>query len=266
MKKLRQVLLSLLSLRKALGFGLFFAAAKNNYHLEIVKKLDFRQVLVLAPHPDDDAFGCGGTLAHLAKAGAKINAAYLCDGAGGTPEGRNEFGTPKKIDKNLIEIRKKETQAAAAILGISSTAFFGYPDGKLAAGSSAIAGIVTLIKTVKPDIILVPSFLDNHPDHRVTNEILLNALSNREVYFTGQIWAYEIWTPLCPNRLVPINQVCEAKKRAIAQHQSQLKTRGYDKAILALNQYRAEINHLDGFAEAFFAASAAMYKELYRNS
>ena len=45
------------------------------------------RVLVIAPHPDDEVFGCGGMLAHHAAQGATVRVLVLTDGAGGAPEG-----------------------------------------------------------------------------------------------------------------------------------------------------------------------------------
>lgn len=257
MLKWRRNLLSLNSLAKNLGFVSAFSATKFDYHIEIKEEIKVNKVLVLAPHPDDDVFGCGGTCKKISDTGGNITVAYFCDGAGGVPESQNQ-------DRNLIDVRKKEAKSSAEILGIGKSIFFGYPDGKLAAGSAAILALTSLIKEVKPDIIFVPSFLDNHPDHRVTNEILINVLSQEK--FDGEVWAYEVWTPIFPNRIVNITSNIEAKKQAMAAHQSQLKTRGYDKAILGLNQYRAEINNFKGYGEAFFACKSDVYQKLYFKS
>ena len=264
MKKWRRNLLSLSSLAKNLGFVSAFSATKFDYHIEIKEEIKVNKVLVLAPHPDDDVFGCGGTLKKIADGGGNIVVAYFCDGAGGVPEGRNEEGEVQRYDQDLIEIRKSEAKKSAEILGIGKQVFFGYHDGKLAAGSAAIKALSSLIKEIIPDIIFVPSFLDNHPDHRVTNEILINVLSQEK--FGGEIWAYEVWTPIFPNRVVNITQNIEAKKRAMATQISQLKSRGYDKAILGLNQYRAEINNFFGFGEAYFVSKFDVYRKLYRKS
>lgn len=257
MKKLWKILLSLSSLRKALGFGYFFRSTKFDYHRQIIHHLDAKNVLVLSPHPDDDCFGAAGTLMKLARAQAKITVAYFCDGASGVEEG----GRP---DRSLIETRKKEAEAAGQILDFKKQVFFGYPDGKLAAGTASIKALSDLIKEVQPDIIFVPSFLDNHPDHRVVNEILINILSQTKIL--AEIWAYEVWTPLYANRIVMINDSLEAKKAAIHAHKSQLMFRSYDKAILGLNEYRAQINNQSGSAEAFFACQSSVYIKLYRES
>lgn len=269
--------LSLVSLKKTFGFGEIFAATKFDLHLQALNKLDYKNVLVLAPHPDDDVFGLGGVAKKLTTAGSKVTVAYLCDGSAGVPEGRpagEEIGQAPKRDESLINIRKSEAQNAGKILGISEQVFFGYPDGRLASGTSAVKAVSDLITRVKPDIIFLPSFLDNHGDHRVTNEIFMNAcLAGRQAVNSNKIladdfpiWAYEIWTPIFINRLVDISLYIKTKTEAILAHSSQLKSRRYDKAIIALNQYRAEINNMSGYAEGFFAAPLKIYLELYRKS
>jgi len=268
MRRLLKTGLSLVSLKKALGFGEIFAATKFDLHLQVLNKVNFKNALILAPHPDDDCFGLGGTIKKLTTNNSKITVAYLCDGSGGVPEGRppgEEMGQLPRKDESLISIRKNEAQKAGRILGIKEQVFFGYPDGKLASGTSAVKAVSDLIVRVKPDIIFLPSFLDNHGDHRVTNEIFMNAANSLHLDKLP-VWAYEIWTPIFINRLVDISLYIKTKTEAILVHESQLKSRRYDKALIALNQYRAEINNLSGYAEGFFAAPLGIYRELYRKS
>lgn len=267
MKRWLKTALSLNLLRKSLGFGNIFAATKFDLRLISLGKVNFRNALVLAPHPDDDAFGLGGTIKKMTTNGAKVTVAYFCDGSGGVPEGRppeEELGFPSQRDDSLIALRKKETQNSNKILGVSEAIFWGYHDGELAAATSVIKALKDLINRLKPDIIFLPSFLDNHADHRVTNEIFINASQNLADNFP--VWAYEIWTPIYINRLINITLYIKTKQEAILAHQSQLKSRAYDKAIIGLNQYRAEINNLSGFGEGFFAAPLKIYRELYRKS
>lgn len=261
MKRLLRLLLSLNSLRKEIGFSKFFQSIKFDYHLQKIKTLDFKKVLVLAPHPDDEVFGLGGTISFLKNSEANITVCYFCDGSGGIKEMRDEKREMR--DNRLAQIRKEEAERAGNILGINKQVFFDHPDGKLASGDSINKTLKSLIEEVSPDIIFTPSFLDNHPDHRAVNEILVNVLHGDEKF---EIWAYEIWTPFFPNRIVDISPVIDAKKRAMGEHKSQLDSRGYEKAVLGLNQYRAEINNIEGYAEAFLAASPKIYKELYKKS
>lgn len=272
MRRLLKTCLSLVTLKKTLGFGNFFSATKFDFHLD-TPKLKFQKVLICSPHPDDDTFSMAGTIKKMTTAGSHVTVAYFCDGSGGVPEQdmskiemRNEGYVNLKRNPNLVEQRKTEAQAAAQILGIQELVFWGYPDGKLAAGTSAIRALQDLIKRVKPDIIFLPSFLDNHADHRVVNEIFINAGQDLAEAKSVQIWAYEIWTPILVNRLVDITLYIKTKQEAMLAHTSQIEARGYDKAIVGLNQYRAEINKISGYAEGFFASSFELYKELYKRS
>lgn len=275
MKRLLKTGLSLISLRRTLGFQSFFAATKFDLHIQPVK-LTIKRALVLSPHPDDDAFGMGGAIKKMASAGTEVTVAYFCDGSGGVPEGRpqgEELGLKTRKDESLIMRRRAEAKKAGEILGIKELVFWGYPDGRLASGTSVIRALQDLIRRVRPEIIFLPSFLDNHGDHRVVNEIFFNAcLADGEAVGKMSeiskitVWAYEIWTPILANRLIDITLYVKTKREAILAHESQMKARGYDKAILGLNQYRAEINQISGFAEAFFAAPFELYLKLYRKS
>jgi len=252
MKKWLKILFSLNSLRKVFGFQLFFKSFSLNHHLEILDTLEVSRVLVLAPHPDDDIFGCGGTIAKLSQT-AEVQVVYFCSGVGGVKVG-------EKNDQGLSEARKVEVETAGKILGIHKQNFLNYPDGKLSAAPAVIKFVSNLIQEFKPDIIFLPSFLDNHPDHLAVNEIFLKSSANQDL----PVWAYEVWTPLFANRIFLINSVLDKKKEAIAAQKSQLETRGYDRAILGLNQYRAEINAKEGFAEAFFVTNTKIYQKLFR--
>jgi len=252
--------LSLNQLKKTLGYGSVFSAIKFDLSVDINTKVNFKKALVLAPHPDDDCFGLGGTIKKMTTAGSEVTVVYFTDGSGGVVQESN-----LKNDKDLIEKRKIETANAAKILGIKETIFWGYKDGKLAAGQSAVKALKDLIERVQPEIIFLPSFLDNHPDHRATNEIFINAansLGKQEF----EIWAYEVWAPIFINRLVDITLYIKTKEEAIETHYSQFASRRYDKAALGLAQYRAEVNNIRGYAEGFFAAPFNLYKELYEKS
>jgi LmbE family N-acetylglucosaminyl deacetylase len=72
-----------------------------------------------------------------------------------------------------------------------------------------------LIISFKPDTILVPSFLDSHPDHVETSKILALSLESIESA-NPLILSYEIWTPVAPNCLVVIDKYFDDKLEGIA--------------------------------------------------
>ena len=68
----------------------------------------FKKVLVVSAHPDDPDFGAGGTIAKLAKDGARVTYAIVTDGSQGGED-------PKQKDSELVAIRQKEQKAAARV-------------------------------------------------------------------------------------------------------------------------------------------------------
>lgn len=81
-----------------------------------------RIIFAIFAHPDDETFGPSGALLKATKEGAELHLIALTDGAGGT----NLDNLP-----NLGEIRLKEWQKAASLLGTASVNYLGYNDGQL---------------------------------------------------------------------------------------------------------------------------------------
>jgi len=266
MKKLINYALDLNNLRKTFGYQTLWKSMKSELRLQVMDNPinliktseNHAKILVLSPHPDDDVFGLGGTLSKFQRGGDSITIVYFCDGSKGTPEGIR--------DSSLIIKRKKEVKDALKVMNIDNYIFWGYKDGQLQVTRTSIKALNNLIDKIRPDIIFIPSLMDDHPDHKATNEIFYYSYfkyPEKPFDFSTLIAMYEVWTPLLPNRIVNISDVINIKKEAISYHKSQLRSRAYDKAILALNQYRAELNGVKGFAEAFYTCDPAIYKELY---
>lgn len=213
-------------------------------------------VLVLAPHMDDEVIGCGGTLALHVAAGASVTIVFLTDGRRGGGTGSNTAA------KALADTRKNESRLALAELGITNIAFLDGEDGGLKATPSLAGALRAAIAAAAPDIVYLPFFLEEHPDHRAASALLLKAVSGTSLSF--RCHAYEVWTPLFPNCLVRIDATIDAKRRALAHYQSQLAEADYLHTSLGLNAYRSSILAEGScrFAEAFCAVSLSQYLEL----
>ena len=83
------------------------------------------RVLVVAPHPDDEALGCGGALIQHRKQGDRVKVVFVTDGAAGGKLGHY-------AGLNYRELRRDEARRAGAILGVDELVFWEYPDGRLA--------------------------------------------------------------------------------------------------------------------------------------
>jgi LmbE family N-acetylglucosaminyl deacetylase len=118
------------------------------------------RLLVLAPHPDDETLGCGGTILRSTGAGQPVDIVFATDGNGAHPKFLGRAG--------LAARRRREGQAAAAALGVAPERVhcLGFDDGSLTAHQDDVATALTpLMGDLRPDHVLVPSRLDTHRDH-----------------------------------------------------------------------------------------------------
>ncbi|MDO4769488.1 MAG: glycosyltransferase [Brachymonas sp.] len=182
-----------------------------------------RTVWVLAPHPDDEVFGCGGTLALLAANQAQVVVDIVSDGAFG------EFG------KNP-QARVNESRAAAAVLGYDAPNLFNFPDQGLRFGQGLIDHFLARVQALQPHVVFIPSVWEIHPDH-----LAVCAAAREAIRLSGlavEVWMYEVGQALRPNAYIDISAVFEQKQRAMACFASQLRVQAYDRHISALNTYR----------------------------
>src|SRR5947209_10208392 len=107
--------------------------------------------LVIAPHPDDAELGVGGSILLLQSQGARVGVLDLTDGEP-TP-----FGSP--------EIRRRETDAASAVLGLAWRGNLGLRNRRLEADLAARAKLAGVLRELRPRILLAPYWEDSHPDH-----------------------------------------------------------------------------------------------------
>jgi LmbE family N-acetylglucosaminyl deacetylase/GT2 family glycosyltransferase len=190
-------------------------------------------LLVLAPHPDDEVFGCGGLSALVAAAGGRVVPVLLTDGGAGDFSGSSDPAA-------YVATRQAESTRAAEILGTEPPRTLGFPDRSLAArGEELVAALLALFAEVRPDSVLVPSPAETHPDHRAAARAAHLAFVRAWPDAPARLVFYEVSAPLAPNRLVDIDAVAARKSAAIAAFTSQLKERPFDALVDGINAYRA---------------------------
>lgn len=226
-------------------------------------------VLVLAPHMDDEVFGCGGMLVKHVRAGARVTVVYMTDGRKGNPSlygrdlGEREI---REAERDLAARRKREAEDAADVLGVQELVFLDFPDGALPCSQEAVKKLEGVLRRVMPDRVYLPSLLDHHADHWRTNCVFRDAISNvgRRLPHLS-CWGYEIWPPLSANRIVDISDVIETKNRAIRLFESQLRNVDYARVIMSLNAYRSFFHgRAQGYAEAFFSCDVDDYLTIFK--
>ncbi|HVW68166.1 MAG TPA: PIG-L family deacetylase, partial [Steroidobacteraceae bacterium] len=225
-------------------------------------------VVVLAPHMDDETIGCGGTLARHVQAGATVRVVFLTDGrqgANATMVGLTDEARASQ-EAELVRTRRNEARSALDTLGIHEVDFFDAPDGELTENTEMASGpLRKILQRARPDLVYLPFFLEQHPDHSATTRVLLEATRDSNLNFT--CCSYEVWTPLFPNCLVKIDAQMELKRKAIACYDSQLHGSNYVHTALGLNAYRSSafINDYAKYVEAFSCVPLAELRRLYNS-
>ena len=197
------------------------------------------RLLVLAPHPDDEVIGCGGIVAQHLREHRAVRIVIATDGAEGGD----------------AAAREEESRRGIAALGPAEVVFLGFRDRTLS--DAAGARIREQLVDFRPDLVLVPSPLEIHPDHVALSRVFCDTIQRDDTLFADlavtRVAFYEVSAPLPrPNALVDISDVAETKYAAIAEHASQLAVRDYVGYARGLNAYRAmTLPAGTAFAEAY---------------
>jgi LmbE family N-acetylglucosaminyl deacetylase len=207
-------------------------------------------VLVIAPHPDDESIGCGGAICLHADRGDRVAAVFLTSG---------ERGLTDRPESKARRVRELESENAAGILGISSITFLRWPDRHLQQDVSGVAqALRPILEREKPDVIYLPHERDFHPDHRASVLIVQSAVSASDIT-TPALLSYEILTPLTEyDRAEDISLVMRRKLKAVCAHRSQVRQFRYDRALRAMNRYRGVVAGAGHYAEVFRFANNCM--------
>jgi LmbE family N-acetylglucosaminyl deacetylase len=193
-----------------------------------------KTILVITPHPDDETFSAGGTLAKLAKNGNNIQILiYTSDNAGSND--------PEMTKKRLAQIRKQEEEDSCAILGIpkENITWLGHDDGMLeyVDRRDLTKQVAREIRRVRPDAVFsidpgAPYEQYHKSDHRSGAVITADAMRAAawRLYFPelekDGLKAHSVpvvffYYSANPNYTVQIDDVLELKAKASAAHTSQ---------------------------------------------
>ena len=120
------------------------------------------RVMLIAAHPDDPEFGCGGTIAKWAQAGKAITYVLLTSGDKGSKD-------PNIHPGQLATQREAEQRAAAQVLGVQQVIFLRHPDGLLENNLDLRRQLAGIIRKFKPNVLVAIDpwrRYQLHPDHR----------------------------------------------------------------------------------------------------
>ena len=217
-------------------------AQENDFIPFVTGDLPKGPYLVLAPHPDDETFGMGGTMLKAKEKEIPITVIFITDGALGGD----------------VENRRKEALEATRLFALENALFFGFPDRELFRhGEEFKERLEEVFEAKRFATIFSPSLQEYHPDHRAVTIFLFDLLKGSHMS-NKEIWLYEIIRQGDANRLIDISGHVEEKKQAMDLYGSQLEQNIYKDVVLGINRARAiTIHHLGcDFAEGFLAGTS----------
>jgi LmbE family N-acetylglucosaminyl deacetylase len=168
--------------------GHVFHGAMAQGAADATERLRARDALVLAPHPDDETLGCGGTIAAKVAAGRRVHVVVVTDGRQSHRHSRVVSGD------ELVAIRESELREACRRLGVADgdVRTWHYPDGGLEAAAGRLRhDLIDLLGELSPPEVLVPAAIDAHPDHRALHRAARAALAHRSN--RAAVYAYPVW-------------------------------------------------------------------------
>ena len=206
-----------------------------------------QNALVLAPHPDDEALGCGGTMRRIASEGGGVDVLFMTRGERGVDAG---LPASRQVELDVAARRTREAEEACRLLGVRKFRFLPGNDGRLAAQPELAEEICRQLATEDYRSVFCPWPGDAHCDHAATYRLLHQALAHCEREIS--VWLYEVWTPQTPNIVLPIDGAIEAKIAAVSAYHSQTALIDYAGAFRALARYRSLFCPSSSYAEAFY--------------
>jgi LmbE family N-acetylglucosaminyl deacetylase len=206
-------------------------------------------VLVIAPHPDDEAIGCGGSICLHAERGDRVVVVFLSSG---------ELGLKKLACAQAWKVREQEAETAAEALGVAAMSFLRRPDWYVGADvEEAAIALAPVLRRERPNRIYLPHVQEWHPDHRASLPVVRRALQSSDLP-TPTLLTYEVWTPLeYYDHGEDITRVMRRKLKAVRCYRSQINQFRYDRAVRGLNQFRGALAWGCRYAEVFQHAFVA---------
>ena len=155
---------------------------------------EFHEIMIVAPHPDDEVFGCSGLIQRLIENGKKVHIVILSGG------GKSHQNCCLIDELTLMNFRRDLSRKAAKILGIplSQVHFFNYPDGQISFDNTETQQLQVLIRKLSPDAIFIPHKGEGWNDHveagNIIKKLVVTLSSSIQLYeYCVWFWYYNVW-------------------------------------------------------------------------
>jgi LmbE family N-acetylglucosaminyl deacetylase len=194
-------------------------------------------VLVVSPHPDDDVFGAGGTMALIADQGRGVFSVCVSDGRGSPRKDR------MTTDEEMAFCREKEALASLKVIGAAGGFFLRRqsPDLRKDGGAGAREELQGILQMLRPAEVYLPAPYERHRTHQLCTALALDAL-RAVVDWPMEVLGYSLWGCFSGGKrrvVKDIGSVIRRKAEAVLAHASQIEYKNYHQGILGKNSFEA---------------------------
>lgn len=214
-----------------------------------------RKVLVVAAHTDDEALGCGGTIARHVAEGDTVHAVFMADGVTSRP---NTQGAD-------LTQRDSAAEKARRILGIETNHYIGLPDNRMDSVPllDVIQKLEAIVQAYNPEIIYTHHLGDLNEDHRITQQAVMTACrpvpgsSVKEIYafevLSSTEWAAPHAHPFMPDCFIDISAHLTKKFEALDAYACEMREAPHSRSLSHVEHLARHRGHSAGVeaAEAF---------------
>jgi LmbE family N-acetylglucosaminyl deacetylase len=214
-----------------------------------------KKILVVAAHADDEALGCGGTIAKHVAAGDEVYIVFLAD------------GVTSRIASNESDhcLRVAAAEKAQEILGTKKYFMLGFPDNSMDSVPflEIVQKIEHIVDEIHPQIVYTHHYGDLNIDHRITHQATMTACRPVPGSPIKEIYGFEVlssteWQtpnvfPFIPTVFVDISGFVHIKKRILEVYGEEMRLEPHSRSIknaINLCSFRGNSVGFD-FGEAF---------------
>jgi LmbE family N-acetylglucosaminyl deacetylase len=211
-------------------------------------------ILIIAPHPDDETLGCGGTILKYINQGSKVYW-LIC----------TEFYRNGKTPEN-IKLRQQEIEEVDALYGFTKRFELGYDAAGITYNDIGplVGKISSIVKEIRPDTLFLPNRSDVHTDHQIIFKAAFSCTKNFNFPYIKQVLMYETiseteFAPalpenaFMPNVYIDISPYADKKLEIMQVYRSEVMEEPLPRslaAIKALGAYRGSsigVHHAEAF-------------------
>lgn len=225
-----------------------------------------RSILVVAAHPDDEALGCGATIAKHKKCGDEVHVVILAEGV----TSRDKKRDCKQRSSDLSQLAKA-AHKANEVLGVSSLTLHDFPDNRMDSVNllDVIKVVEEIVNKYKPEIVYTHHHGDLNIDHKIVHEAVMTACRPMPSQIAKTLLFFEIpssteWqipnstSYFMPNWFMNVTNTLSIKLRALELYQSEMRKWPHSRSIEA-------VEHLARWRGASVGVEAAEAFVLGRN-